>query len=164
MTLGKNYPADYLDAYLGLTLGYYFTDDISISQYLGYGRDNMRGLIETFNASKPLDDCYPGVEANSKLPGLQYFLEGIVSNEEYLVFPPFSLVLKPAFYCWAAFICLAILLYKKRYLDIAISSLQITYLLTVLLGPVANIRYAFQIILAFPLFLVSAFYKSETTD
>lgn len=144
------YPDDYIDAYLGLTLGYWFLDDISISQHLGYGRDEMRGLIETFNASKPLDDCYPGVQSVSKMPRLQYFLEGIVSDEQYLKWPVLSVLFRPAFYCWIAFVLFGIFLYKKRYRELAAASLQIAYFCTVLLGPVANIRYMFQLLIALP--------------
>ena len=150
---GVRFPDDYLDAYLGLTSGYYFLDDISISRHLGYGRESMRGLIETFNASKPLDDCYPGVESVSKLPGLQYFLEGFVSDEQYLKLPLIGATFRPATYCWAAVVLYAILLYKKRYRAFAAASLQLVYFLTVAMGPVANIRYVFQLMIGLPLLL-----------
>ena len=165
---GVRYPDDYIDAYLGLTSGYYFPDDVSISQHLGYGRESMRGLIETFNASKPLDDCYPGVKSESKLPWLQYLLEGPVSDEEskipwlqymlegpvsdemYLNWPVISVLFRPAFYCWAAFLLYGVLMYKKRYRELAAASLQLMYFLTVAMGPVANIRYVFQLMIGLP--------------
>ena len=152
-----NYPEDCIDAYLGLISGYFFTDDIAISRYLGYGRESMRGLLETFNAVKPGAEGDVHIESNSKLPRLQYFMEGIVSNEEYLYYPLIPILFRPAFYIWIAITCIAALVYKKRYQLILVSSLQITYFLTVLLGPVSNIRYAFQIILAVPLLLTIAF-------
>ena len=147
---GVRYPDDYIDAYLGLTSGYYFLDDVSISQHLGYGRESMRGLIETFNASKPLDDCYPGVKSESKLPWLQYLLEGPVSDEMYLNWPVISVLFRPAFYCWAAFLLYGVLMYKKRYRELAAASLQLMYFLTVAMGPVANIRYVFQLMIGLP--------------
>lgn len=154
-----NYPEDCIDAYLGLISGYFFTDDIAISRYLGYGRENMRGLLETFNAVKPGAEGDVHIESNSKLPALQYFIEGIVSNEEYLSYPIIPILFRPAFYIWIAITCIAILIYKKRYQMILVSSLQITYFFTVLLGPVANIRYAFQLILFVPLLLTLAFIR-----
>ena len=156
-----SYPEDSIDAYLGLINGYFFTDDIAISQYLGYGRDNMRGLLETFNAVNSDIESSINVESKSRLPWLQYYLEGIVSNEEYLNYPVIPILFRPAFYIWIAITCAAILIYKKRYHLLMVSSLQLTYFLTVLLGPVTNIRYAFQIILAVPLFITMAF---STTD
>ncbi len=147
---GVRFPDDYIDAYLGLTSGYYFPDDVSASQHLGYGRESMRGLIETFNASKPLDDCYPGVKSESKLPWLQYLLEGPVSDEMYLHWPVISVLFRPAFYCWAAFLLYGVLLYKKRYRELAAASLQLMYFLTVAMGPVANIRYVFQLMIGLP--------------
>ncbi|MCR4695990.1 MAG: DUF6020 family protein [Lachnospiraceae bacterium] len=152
------YPEDCLDAYLGLVSGYFFTDDLAISRYLGYGRDNMRGLLETFNAVKPGVEGDVHIESVSKLPRLQYFIEGIVSNEEYLYYPIVPILFRPAFYIWVAITCIAILIYKKRYQLFLVSSLQIAYFLTVLLGPVANIRYAFQIILFVPLFITIAYF------
>ena len=147
---GVKYPGDYLEAFLGLTAGYWFTDDIAISQYLGYGRDSMRGLIETFNASKPIDEFYEGVPTHSYLPKLQYFLEGMVSDEQYLKWPVVSVLFRPAAYCWAAFVMFGVLLYQKRRREFAAASIQITYFCTVLLGPVANIRYVFQIMIGLP--------------
>lgn len=147
---GVRFPDDYIDAYLGLTSGYYFPDDVSISQHLGFGRESMRGLIETFNASKPLDDSFPGVKSESKFPALQYLLEGPVSDEQYLKWPVLSLLFRPSVYCWAEFLLYAMLLYKKRYRDAAAASLQFAYFLTVLLGPVANIRYVFQLMIGLP--------------
>lgn len=152
------YPEDCLDAYLGLISGYFFTDDLAISRYLGYGRENMRGLLETFNALKLGVEGSVNIESNSKLPGFQYFIEGIVSNEEYLNYPIIPILFRPAFYVWIAITCVAILIYKKRYQLVLVSSLQISYFLTVLLGPVANIRYTFQIILFVPLFITLAYF------
>ncbi len=154
-----NYPEDCIDAYLGLIAGYFFTDDIAISQYLGYGRNNMRGLLETFNALKPGVDGDIHIESVSKLPNLQYFFEGIVSNEEYLKYPIIPILFRPAFYIWIAITCFSILIYKKRYQMLLVSSIQIAYFCTVLLGPVANIRYALQVILAVPLLLTMAFIR-----
>ncbi len=156
-----SYPEDSIDAYLGLINGYFFTDDIAISQYLGYGRDNKRGLLETFNAVNLDIESSINVESKSRLPWLQYYLEGIVSNEEYLNYPVIPILFRPAFYIWISITSAAILIYKKRYHLLMVSSLQLTYFLTVLLGPVTNIRYAFQIILAVPLFITIAF---STTD
>ena len=147
------YPDDYIDAYLGLTSGYYFPDDVSISQHLGYGRENMRGLIETFNASKPLDESFPGVVSVSKIPALQYLLEGMVSDEQYLNWPLLSVLFRPSVYCWAAFVLYGILLYKKRYREFAAASLQLAYFITVAMGPVANIRYVFQLMIGLPVLL-----------
>ena len=156
---GTKYPSDYIDAYLGLTAGYWFTDDIAISQYLGYGRDSMRGLIETFNASKPIDEFYEGVPTHSYLPKLQYFLEGIVSDEQYLNWPVVAILFKPAVYCWIMAVLFGVLLYQKRRREFAAASLQITYFCTVILGPVANIRYVFQIMIGLP--LLAAFVLSS---
>lgn len=155
--LGIKYPGDYLDAYIGLTLGYFFLDDTSLSQYLGYGRDNMRGLIETFNASPSIDGSFVGVTSVSKLPWLQYAIETFISDEAYQGVPVLSLIFHPSFYLWIVFTCIGVMIYKKRYRELAISSLQITYFLTVILGPVANLRYVYQLIVAVPVFIVLAF-------
>ena len=154
---GRKYPNDYLDASLGLTAGYWFLDDVSLSQYLGYGRESMRGLIETFNASKPIEDIYPGVESKSILPKYQYFLEGMVSDEQYLKWPVLSALFRPAFYCWIFILSFGILLYKKRYRAFAAASLELAYYCTVLLGPVANIRYVLQIMVGLPAILAFVF-------
>ena len=161
---GVRYPNDYIDAYLGLTAGYWFTDDIAISQYLGYGRESERGLIETFNASKPIGEEYPGVQSVSKLPRYHYFLEGFVSDEWYLKIPVLSVLFRPACYVWASLVFFGIILYKKRYRDFAAASLQLMYFGTVLLGPVANIRYVFPLMTFLPVLVSFALTSREETQ
>lgn len=147
------YPGTYVNAYLGLTEGYWFPDDISSSQVLGYGRDTRMGLIYTFNYTKNESEYTPfeGVESKSLLPAYQYFLEGPASDESYLSWPVLNILFRPSSYVYGLLLIFAAFLYKRRYREMVTPSIELTYFLTVLMGPVANIRYVYQIMLIMPL-------------
>ena len=75
-----------------------------------------------------------------------------------------SVLFRPACYVWASLVFFGIILYKKRYRDFAAASLQLMYFGTVLLGPVANIRYVFPLMTFLPVLFSFALTSREETQ
>ncbi len=146
--LGLHYPNDYLDAFLALTSGYWFLDDVSHAEVLGYGEDSNFGLIYTFNAST--SEAFEGIENTSFLPGLLEWYQKIVNGNCYYNWPVLALLFKPAFYCWMLLLAMTSIWYLKERDKQILCLLPFIYLLTLLLGPVVNIRYAYPIIVLIP--------------
>ncbi len=157
--MGLRYPNDYLDAFLELTRGYWFLDDLSHAEVLGYGEDSEYGLIYTFNASKSAH--FEGIESHSYLPGLKKVYQGIVSGNGYYDWPVISNLFKPAFYCWVLVLVMVSLLYRRQRSKLVLCMLPFWYLMTLFLGPVVNIRYVYPIIVAVPLLVVWLFPAKE---
>lgn len=157
--IGLCYPNDYLDAFLELTRGYWFLDDVSHAEVLGYGAGSEYGLIYTFNASK--SEWFEGIESHSYLPQLKEFYQSIVSGNGYYEWPVLSNLFKPAFYCWALVLVMISFLYRKQKSKLILCMLPFWYLMTLFLGPVVNIRYVYPIIVAMPLLLAWLFPAKE---
>ena len=155
ITVGMKYPNDYVDAFLELTRGYWFIDDVSHAEVLGYGEDTNWGLIYTFNASK--SDIFEGVENKSVLPGLQKVYQKIVNGNAYYDWPVISMLFKPAFYCWTLLLVMISLLYMNRKRKLILCLLPLAYLLTLLLGPVVNFRYIYPIMVVSPVLVAWMF-------
>ncbi len=149
--LGLTYPNDYIDAFLNVSLGYWFIDDMTHAEVLGYGDDSDYGLIYTFNVSA--SDSFEGIESHSYLPGLLNLYSKIINGNAYQNWPILSILFKPAFYTWILLLCMISVCYLKERNKLVLFLLPFMYYLTLLLGPVVNIRYIYPIIAVTPLFL-----------
>lgn len=159
---GLEYPNDYIDAFLALTSGYWFLDDVSHAEVLGYGDDTNLGLLYTFNASQ--SDTFEGVESHSYLPGLLKMYQRIVNGNCYFSWPVVSSLFKPALYCWALALVMISLVYMHCRRKLFLCLLPFFYLMTLFLGPVVNMRYAYPIIVAVPLLFAWLFDSHDIGD
>lgn len=148
LKFGLDYPNDYIDAFLALTSGYWFLDDVSHAEVLGYGDDTNLGLLYTFNAS--VSDSFEGIENHSYLPGLLNIYQKIVNGNCYFDWPVVSSLFKPAWYCWALVLVMVSLVYLRCGRKLYLCLLPFLYLMTLFLGPVVNMRYVYPIITAVP--------------
>lgn len=147
--LGLQYPNEYIDAFLELTRGYWFWDDVSGMECLGYGLEGRMGAVYTYNSSEIYE--IGSIEHTSKLPWLENQLEKIVSANSFYDWPIVSILFKNAFYAWGMFLLMMAMLYRKQYLQFDVMLLPLVYFATVLLGPVVQVRYGFPITLILPL-------------
>lgn len=157
--IGLKCPNEYIDAFLALTSGYWFADDVSHAEVLGWGDDSNLGLLYTFNASH--SDVFDGVESRSLLPGLLDIYQKIVNGNAYYKWPILSYLFKPAFYDGILFLVMASLLYVRQRRKLYLCMLPFWYLMTLFLGPVVNMRYVYPIIAAVPLLLAWLFAAGE---
>lgn len=157
--LGIKYPNDYIDAFLALTSGYWFLDDVSHAEVLGYGENTNLGLLYTFNATK--SGVFEGVENHSYFPWLLRIYQKIVNGNEYYDYPIINLLFKPAFYCWLMFIVMFLLAYKKQKSKWTLCLFPLFYLFTLLLGPVVNFRYVYPIVVVVPVLIAWLFSNCE---
>lgn len=156
--LGKAYPNDYLDAFLGLTLGYWFIDDKSHCEMLGYGADSDMGLLYTFNVA--YNDVVPdGIASHSYLPGVEKMYSEIVNGNSYYNWPLVSYLMRPAFYMWLFILAIFAAIYKRSRYSMAVFSYPLFYFFTMLLGPTVNFRYVYPFIVSLPVMM--AFVLSE---
>ncbi|MDY6104724.1 MAG: DUF6020 family protein [Acetatifactor sp.] len=159
LQIGLAYPNDYIDAFLCLTSGYWFLDDVSHAEMLGVGDDTALGLLYTFNASQ--NDFFEGINADGLLPGLKKFYNHVVNGNAYYNWPVVSVLFKPATYCWAMFFAMMGLIYVKKYKKLVVCMLPFWYLMTMLLGPTALVRYVYPIMLVTPIMLAWLFSRAD---
>ena len=158
--LGMKYPNEYIDAFLALTNGYWFFDDLTWAEVLGVGFEGRMGAVYTYMSST--SDVLPeGIAHESKWPTMERFLESIVSNNEFNNWPVLSNLFKPAFWCWELLLIVLICLYTKQKRTLRISLLPLIYLATLFLGPVVQTRYILPVIAAVPLVIAAWVYESH---
>lgn len=157
--IGMKCPNEYIDAFLALTSGYWFPDDVSHAEVLGWGEDTNLGLLYTFNASNI--DVFDGVESRSLLPGLLKIYQKTVNGNAYYKWPVLSNLFKPAFYDGILLLVMVSLAYMRRYRKLYLCMLPFWYLMTLLLGPVVHMRYVYPIVAAAPLLLAWLFADRE---
>lgn len=157
--IGVRYPNEYIDAFLALTSGYWFLDDVSHAEVLGYGADTNLGLLYTFNASNT--DVFEGVESKSFLPGLLERYQKIVNGNSYYGWPVVSILFKPAFYCWLLLLVMVSWWYRKESQKQLLLLLPLLYLMTLVLGPVVNFRYIYPVMVVVPVLLAEVLKTQE---
>jgi hypothetical protein len=158
--VGMKYPNEYIDAFLSLTNGYWFLDDVTWAENLGLGLEERKGALFTFNAS--VSEAQPdGIPNESKFPLLEGALEEVVSNNCFYKWPVVSNLFKPAFYCWTLFICAMGFMYQRRKKALMLTVFPFMYLGTLLLGPVVIVRYLFPIIVFVPVLVILLAYNKN---
>ncbi|MCI8697028.1 MAG: hypothetical protein HFH99_09655 [Lachnospiraceae bacterium] len=146
--LGIRYPNDYIDAFLELTRGYWFLDDRSYAECLGYGTEGRMGTIYTYNVSTMEDGTE--IPHESKFPWLEEQLEKIVSGNAYYNWPILSILFKSAFYVWGLLMVWIAFLFRRQKKQAILCLFPLLYMGTLFLGPVVQIRYVFPAMLVLP--------------
>lgn len=159
-TIGLSYPNEYIDAFLELTRGYWFLDDRSYAECLGWGVEGRMGIIYTYNSSE-IAGIGP-IEHVSKFPWLEAQLEKIVSGNAFYNWPVVSLLFKAAFYFWGLFVVFGGFLYLRKKKHALICAFPVLYMLTMLLGPVVQIRYLFPIMVLLPVLIALINWNKDT--
>jgi len=158
--VGLKYPKEYIDAFLTMTSGYWFIDDVTWGEVLNFGIEGRMGALYTYMYSE--SDAIPeGIAHESKFPQLEIVLEKIVSGNAFYNWPVASNLFKPSLYCWFVFLNLIMLQYTKQKKKGLIAVFPLLYLLTLLLGPVVNLRYVLPIMVSVPLLVGLFMMKNE---
>ena len=148
--IGLQYPNEYLDAFLQLTRGYWFIDDVSWAEVLGYGPDGRMGAIYTYTSST--SEVIPdGIAHETKWSAAELFFENIVSANGFYKWPIISNLFKPAFYSWGLFLVVLASIYVRDRKKVLLTLFPLIYLGTMFLGPVVQSRYILPIIVILPL-------------
>ncbi len=160
MRIGLAYPNEYIDAFLLLTNGYWFFDDVTWAEVLGYGLEGRMGAIYTYNST--ISEVIPeGIEHESKFPALELALEKIVSANCFMEWPVISNLFKPAFYCWGLLFMVLASIYMKDAKKTVTGLFPLIYLGTMFLGPVVQSRYVLPVIVVLPLLYAVLLWKKQ---
>ena len=139
--VGLLYPGEYVEAFCGLTAGYYAPLN---SPYF------LTGPMKLYTV--PITDDYPMYEPEYKLPVLGGLFDYLYKEKEgRLKIPLFGMFWRGAIYFWGFVFAFLYLIYKKRPANLCIILFPFIYMLTCLLGPVSYLRYIIVNITALPL-------------
>ncbi len=139
----QKYPGTYVDAFLCSSYGNWYPG-YDFGGYLELSVKDMYGLI-------------PDIHRNSKFPSLEQTYTKFFAQEQYKDIPVLSILLNPVLYIWLLFITIAWLIRRHIYSLIPPLMPLIGLWGTMLLGPIALVRYMLPILFVLPLLLYLLF-------
>jgi len=146
--LSKEYPTDYAIAALSLNLAYWYPDTKQPDDY------SLRGYIETEILSEPdLASAGFQVERSSKIPLLYSVCEQLVSDVKQQQIPVIGFLYNIGAPIWIVFFCVLLCFVKRKGYMALLCLPAVMLWLTLLAGPVANLRYIYPVILCLPIYL-----------
>ena len=151
LKLFKEYPGEYLNAFLALDAGYLYLFDTSCFTPYTETEEKGVGYIITNENSTWMESI--GVYKHSAVPWLYRWLEEILATNTLVKIPILGQILRPAIWLYIyLFLVAASLTYKKFHHLIPLSFLGGLYI-TILLGPVVLMRYIYPIMLVLMVYL-----------
>ena len=151
LELLKQYPEEYLNAFLTLNAGYIYLFDTSCHLPYVESVEKGNGYILTNENIYWLSTVE--VYKESRLPGVYNWLEEIVSSNALMKIPVLGQVLAPAiwFYLFLFIVAASLTFDRKKHL--IPMSLVGGYLGTVFLGPMVLMRYIYPIMLCLMVYI-----------
>ncbi|MBP5661070.1 MAG: hypothetical protein J6X08_07055, partial [Lachnospiraceae bacterium] len=139
--VGLQYPGEYLEAFVGLTVGYYAPLN---SPYF------ITGSTKLYTA--PVEGGYPIEEVKYGLPvGGEIFDYLYGPDEGRLRIPLFGMLWRGAPYFWSFIFAFFYLIYRKRPANMCILLIPFMYMLSCLFGPTSFLRYLYINIATLPI-------------
>lgn len=157
-----HYPIEYIDAFLLNSKAYWAVDDVSFATTYDAPPDVKRGcMILWHNPATKL-------EMQDLWPEVKQICERLFAQNGYQRFPVLWTLIHPAFYTWLLCFVLIAAAYRKNKAALLAAGVLASYLLTLLLGPCALIRYSYYLMLALPVLVgwlfIPATAKEEEHD
>ncbi|MDR5588256.1 DUF6020 family protein [Clostridium aquiflavi] len=146
--IGLKYPQSYINGFLSTNMGFWYPDKSYKGYYMDYDMWNLEG-------------DYILLTRESALPILDKIYQKIAYGELQTKIPIISMLFSPGFYFWFFVFSLFIQIYKKNYKLLISMILYIALWGTLILSPVAIIRYAYPLVCIVPLLISTIFEKDS---
>lgn len=154
VSIGIDYPVEYIDALLNNTLGYWYPEMILPDE-----STYPQKYIEYTNST------YPGIEMMTNrydfIPILSEFYKKIGEDGAYAKIPILSMFFSIGFISWLTLICGAVFCYNKKYMLLLPIWLLFSVWCTSFVGPVVLLRYVYSLFLCLPIIIAVMFEKGE---
>lgn len=162
LSLGCKAPNEYIDSFLVNNYGFWYPF-ASLDGYKGYV--GMEGTVledaEVYYFAYVTEEPGKRISLIPALDKLYYFLSTVNMHKKL---PVVSLLFSPGFMFWIMVIAFAYSIYDKRFEFIPMFLLMLLMWLTVLLGPIALVRYVLFLFFCFPLVLSALFKRSKVLN
>lgn len=150
--VGLDYPGDYIESIVGLTIGYWYT---GASPYWLYGNTQFGNTYSSFG----LDT----IENTHILPDSFGIIEWLFGpSNGRLDVPLFGWFWRGTIYTWTFFIGAGYMIYKKNKRGLSLIMIPLFYLLSCFLGPVSWLRYIYPNVTLFPFLIYLLFTASHS--
>lgn len=141
----KKVPGTYANAFLELTRGMWYLDDIS--HIWVYGSPNY---LEYSIRELPQEWNLPAVVRDTKWNQAKQYYDNIARGEWVKDVPVLSWLFAPATYCWMLIVMFGYSIYRRKWNEVLWQIPLLLYGATLLLGPAVLIRYVYFAFLLVP--------------
>lgn len=142
-----HYPIEYIDAFLYNTKAYWAVDDVSFATTYDAGSPVPRGCMNLWHNDTTQ------IDMQNLWPKAKEICLELFASNGYQRFPVLWTLMHPAFYTWLLGFVLACAAHKRSRAILLTGGILACYLLTLLLGPCALIRYSYYLMLILPVLL-----------
>lgn len=142
-----HHPIEYIDAFLLTTKGFWYVDDLSFATTY----NDIPGQPVGFLSLR--DNPATGIASPARLPALRKLWGELFTHNGYQRLPILWQLMHPALYTWLLGFVLAWAVYRRHRAALFGGCVLASYLLTLLMGPCAIIRYQYDLMLAAPVLL-----------
>lgn len=152
LKLGIKHPVIYIDSFLANTMGYWYVGDMLPD----------KGTYRTYIETRTRDDfnnTKNQIKFDSKIKWLYDIYYNVSEKASFQKVPILSLLMSVSFNIILLIILTLICIYQKKYANIIPLSLFYGLLFTLILGPVAILRYSFSIISCMTMIIYSTIIK-----
>ena len=160
LRLLKNYPGDYINAFLALNAGFIdFTDETHAHVNEAEGTFGL-GYVQTRWEENSLYE--KGFYKDTKWNSLFNFLERVTNNNSYLKIPVLKYIFMPGIYLWIVVFACVFAIKRKDWKSMFAFSLIAGYYLTMFFGPCVQLRYIYPVMITVP--FMGLFLGNEKTE
>ncbi len=142
-----HYPIEYIDAFLYNTRGYWDMQDVSFATTYDEVPGSPVGCLVL--GHNPVT----GIRRWHALPEVEALCRELFTLNGYQRFPVLWMLMHPALYTWMLGFVLAWAVWQRRREVLLPACVLLAYLLTLLIGPCALIRYQYDLMLSAPILL-----------
>lgn len=163
LNLFKEYPGDYVNAFLGLYSGFLNPWDKS---HIRINEDFDGVLAEDFHyiqTAFTVTDRFQ-VDHTPVSKTLHKFYQWYANKDIYMKIPLVSFLFVPGVHLWVMLYCFGILVYQKKAICCIPGALVFSYFLTFLLGPTVQLRYIFPIMICTPGIILFTLFNMRRND
>lgn len=155
LNLLKEYPGDFINAFLAVNAGYLSPFDTSHAHI--NEREGVSGLgyMQTIWQNTDAE----GIFRESKLPGLLEKMETFADKNMYLKIPGLNILMVPGTYFWVFLVISVWLLIHKKFELLLPFALLLGYFATLFLGPTVQMRYIYPVMTVLPYLILWAWNK-----
>lgn len=159
LKIGMKSPRKYIEAFLANSLGFWYPNK-------SYPDERMYHPYVEFEMADPnlFKGDYIYIERASKLPFVERILKNVVAETGWENIPMFSNLFVPATYFLLLCFGIVISFFKKQYNQLILFGFWGGFWITLLISPVALVRYAYPVIFCLPILVHSIFSGNETMN
>ena len=150
LTMLKNHPGDYLNAFVAVENGFLNVNDYSHATVNQKYATAGMGYVQT-RTDNYFDTV--GIYEDSKLPGLHKYMESWAEDNRYLSYPLIKYIYMPGAYLYI-YLFTFIMLLKDRKKLVYPMLFVVLYYATCLLGPTVQMRYSYPFMMLCPFMMV----------